>query len=148
MGRRLQTHLDLMHPSMPSHVTRAQARRKAGHDKTNQDRQFTLGDSVFVWNFAASPTWVAGSITAECGPRSFDVELCDGRVVKRHIDHIRSRTVARPWDNPASVDTEDIPLPSTSAPPEPVDAPSPSAPPVTSPRRSTRTHRPPDRYTP
>ena len=102
-------------------VTRAQARQKAGHDKMSQDRQFTLGDSVFVWNFAAGPTWVAGSITAECGPRSFDVELGDGRVGKRHIDHVRSWAVAPPGDNSASVDTEDIPLPSTSAPTEPVD---------------------------
>ena len=135
MGRRLQTRLDLMRPSVASRVTRAQARQKAGHDKTSQDRQFTLGDSVFVRNFAAHPTWVAGSITAERGPRSFDVELGDGRVVKRHIDHVRSRAVAPPGENPASVDTEDIPLPSTAAPTEPVDTPSPSAPPVTTPRR-------------
>ena len=147
MGRCLQTLLDLMRPSVASRVTRAQARQKAAHDKTSQDIQFTLGDSVFVRNFAAGPAWVAGSITAERGPQSFDVELCDGRVVKRHIDHIRSRAVAPPRDSPASVDTEDIPLPSTSAPPEPVDAPSPSAPPVTSPRRSTRTRGPPDYYT-
>ena len=148
MGRRLQTRLDLMRPSVASRVIRAQARQKAGHDKTGQDRQFTLGDSAFVRNFAASPTWVAGSITAERGLRSFDVELGDGRVVKRHIDHIRSRAVAHPGSNSASVDTEDIPLPSTAAPTEPVDTPSPSTPPVTTPRRSTRTRAPPDRYTP
>ena len=71
-------------------MTRAHAHQKAAHDKTSYDRQFTLGDSVFVRNFAAGPTWVAGSITAERGPQSFDVELCDGRVVKRHIDNIRS----------------------------------------------------------
>ena len=67
MRHRLQTRLDLMHPSVASRVTRAQARQKAGHDKTSQDRQFTLGNSVFVRNFAASPTWVAVSITAEHG---------------------------------------------------------------------------------
>ena len=127
MGHRLQTRLDSMRPSVASRVTRAQARQKAGHDKPSQDRQFTLGDSVFVWNFAASPTWVARSITAE--PPSFDVELGDGRVVKRHIDHVRTRADAPPEDNPASVDIEDIPLPSTAAPTEPVDTPSPSAPP-------------------
>ena len=56
-------------------MTGAQARQKAGHDKTSQHRQFTLGDLVFVQNFAAGPTWVAGSITAEHGSRSFDVQL-------------------------------------------------------------------------
>ena len=103
-----------MRPSVASRVTRAQARQKAGHDKMSQDRQFTLltkpssptngeGDSVFVRNFAAGPMWVAGSITAECEPRSFDVELGDGRVVKCHIDPVRSRAVAPPGDNPASI---------------------------------------------
>ena len=47
------------------------------------------------------------------------------RVVKPHIDHIRSQAVAPPRDNPASVDTEDMLLLSTSAPPKIVDAPSP-----------------------
>ena len=141
MGRRLQTHLDLIRPSVASRVSRAQARQKAGHDKASHDRQFTLGDSVFVRNFAAGPTWVAGVITAERGPRSFDVELCDGRVVKRHIDHVRSQ------DGSVSVDIEDVPLPSYTAS-EPGNAQGPSAVQVTSPRRSTCVRGPPDRYTP
>ena len=96
MGRHLQTHLDLMCPSVSLRVIRAKARQKVGHDKSSHDRQFTLGDSVFAWNFATGPTWIAGSVTAEHGPCSFLVELSDGRVVKRHIDHVRRRTVAHP----------------------------------------------------
>ena len=122
-------------------MSRAQARQKAGHYKASHDRQLTLGDSVFVQSFAAGPTWVAGVITAERGPRSFDVELCDGRVVKRHIDHVRSQ------DGSVSVDIEDVPLPSYTAS-EPGNAQGPSAAQVTSPHRSTRVRGPPDRYTP
>ena len=96
MGRHLQTHLDLMCPSVSLQVIRAKAHQKVDHDKSSYDRQFTLVDSVFVWNFAAGPTWIAGSITAEHGPCAFVVELSDGRVVKCHIDHVRRRTVAHP----------------------------------------------------
>lgn len=39
---------------------------------------------------------LAGCITAENGPKSFMVELSDGRVLKRHLDHVRSSSVGHP----------------------------------------------------
>ena len=43
--------------------------------------------------FAVGPTWIAGCITAENGPKSFMVELSDSRMVKHHLDQIRSSSV-------------------------------------------------------
>ena len=63
---------------------------------------------MFVQNFAAGPSWVAGTIIAVCGPLSFDVELRDGRVVKCHIDHVRSRTVIPSRDAVAGSNTEEV----------------------------------------
>lgn len=114
----------------------------------SQDRQFKLGDSVFVRNFTAGLTWVAGSITAENGPRSFIVELRDGQVVKSHIDHVRSRTVAHSQDVSDEHDTDDIQWPSLLAPAEPVIKDGSSSAQVTTPQTSTRQCIPPKCYTP
>ena len=137
-----------MRPSVASRVARAQARQKVGHDQSSHDRQFNLGDSVFVRNFAVGPTWVAGCISAENGPRSFVVELSDGRVVKRHIDHVRSRSVGPPSIHSNGDGIADIPLPSIPASPEPIDHEVSSSSQPATPRRSTRQRVPPDRYTP
>lgn len=144
MGRRLQTQLDLIRPSIASRVSRAQAHQKVGHDKSSHDRQFTLGEAVFVRNFTAGPRWVAGVITTERGPRSFDVELSDARVIRRHIDHIRKRKEGTQVEDSTRVDNEDVPLSST---PEIEKDQGPTIPQVTVPRRSNRVRRPPDRYT-
>ena len=148
MGRRLLTLLDRMRPSVASRVARAQARQKIGHDQSSHDRQFHLGDSVFVRNFAVGPTWIAGCITAENGPRSFTVELNDGRVVKRHLDHVRSRSVGLPPVDSNGDSIADIPLPSIPASPEPTDHEVSCSSQPTTPRRFTRQRGPPDRYTP
>ena len=41
----------------------------------------------------AGPKWLAGSILKAQGPLSYEVEISDGRVARRHVDHIRIRTV-------------------------------------------------------
>ena len=40
--------------------------------------------------------WVPGIIHSITGPLSYRVELGDGRVVRRHVDHVRSRHVQVP----------------------------------------------------
>ena len=50
-----------------------------------------MGDTVGVKNFAAGPKWLEGYVTNQNGPVSFEVTLIDGRVVRRHIDHLNSK---------------------------------------------------------
>ena len=61
---------------------------------------------MFVRNFAAGHSWV--TVIAVCVPLSFDVELRDGRVVKSHIDHIRSREVSPSRNAVAGSNNEDV----------------------------------------
>ena len=137
-----------MRPSVASCVARAQDRQKADHDRSSRDRKFEPGSLVFVKNFTAGPNWLPGCIRSLRGPLSFEVELDDGRVVKRHVDHVRSRRRAPSMDEPSNGDMDDVPLPWPSESTEPVDASSSESSHSTTPRRSTRTRGPPDRYTP
>lgn len=98
--------------------------------------------------FAAGPTWIPGSITAESGPGSFLVELSDGQVVKHRLDHVRSQTVACSQDVSNGQNTNDIHWPSLPAAAEPVDEDGSSSSQVTTPRRSTHQRESPEHYTP
>ena len=50
-------------------------------------------DTVLVRDFSHSKAkWLMGKIRYRSGPISFSVELDDGRVVRRHADHIRPHT--------------------------------------------------------
>ena len=57
---------------------------------------FQIGDPVFVRNFTNDPTWLSGEIKEIRGPLSYTVSLFDGRLVKKHVDQIRYRTVTVP----------------------------------------------------
>jgi hypothetical protein len=108
---------------------------------------------VYTRNFGRGKPWLPGYLLRNSGPLSFMVKLHDGRVIRRHQNHLRSRT------------TEELDLPhsdSSSSEDDFVYAPFPS--PEDSPtsqstndlgyqegqgstrRYPTREHRPPDRY--
>lgn len=112
MGRRLRTHLDLLYPDLDAKVRIKQLKQKAAHDGSAQDRIFEVGDKVYVLNFLLGPQWLPGVIMQSTGPVSFQVMLQDGRLVRRHQDHVRRRFVgvgeedahvrgdaATPWDD-------------------------------------------------
>ena len=51
----------------------------------------SVGDTAFVKDFARMPiTWVSGTMLEQAGPLSYHIELADGRVVHRHVDHVQS----------------------------------------------------------
>ena len=57
-----------------------------------KDRTLRVGDNVYVMS-TAKTKWVHGVIVEQTSPVSFKVCLDDGRVVLRHVDHVRSRRV-------------------------------------------------------
>ena len=66
---------------------------------------------MFVCNFGHSgPTWLPGIIIEARGDLTFHIELNDGRVFRRHINHIRHRTCA-PSSEHTDENTDDF-LPS------------------------------------
>ena len=50
------------------------------------------GQTVCVRNFGRDQDWLAGVVESQTGHLSFRVRLQDGRLVKRHMDHVRQRT--------------------------------------------------------
>jgi transposase InsO family protein len=140
MGRRLRTHLDLLRPSLDARVCSSQTRQKADHDQSSRERQFNIGDPVFVRDFGSSSRWTSGVIAAIRGPVSYTVQLDDDRLVRRHVDHVRTRTVQLAPQNDDDVDLPTMPVSFTqhSSPSLPTSE--------LAIRRSTRNRRPPSRY--
>ena len=95
-------------------------------------------------NFSSGPTWLPGTVIATRGPLSFEVKLTDDRVVRRHIDHVRSRTAGTFVSTDDQDDLDDVDLP-TISPEEPTRGAQVEDTPPSEPRRSTRVRHPPDR---
>ena len=141
LGRIPRSRLDLIKPSLDMKVYNKQIKQKGYHDQHIKERSFAVGDLVFVSELPCKRKWFQGKIIERKGPLTYIVELSDGRIIRRHVDHIRVRT-----SETVPQTTEDafgtLP-PFTSTPPvtqTPVSAPQML-------RRSQRISRPPDRYT-
>lgn len=46
---------------------------------------------VYIRSFTGEPRWIPGTVEARAGPRSYTVMTSEGRVERRHVDHIRKR---------------------------------------------------------
>lgn len=140
---------DLIKPDLLSSVRQKQEAQKKFHDTHSKERHFCVGDPVFVKEFPSGKTWTPGTVSAVKGPVSYCVELPDGRVMRRHVDHIRNRTSNNETVEPTHNDLE-IPTPTTVAqpaqPPESDNNRSPDVMPEHSStvRQSTRNRVPPD----
>ncbi|XP_070803581.1 uncharacterized protein, partial [Pituophis catenifer annectens] len=82
MGRKLRGILDRLNPNYSPEVF------KGGERKL---REFTIGTPVHARNYGQGPLWEAGTITEITGPKSYRVDMGDGRVWRRHIDQLRKR---------------------------------------------------------
>ena len=94
LGRKMRTVLDLVKPDLHKRVESEQDRQKDNHDKHSKHRSFTAGDRVFAKNFTpgSSTLWLPGQVLQSTGSLSFKIQLSDGRIITRHMDHIRQRT--------------------------------------------------------
>lgn len=159
MGRQLRTHLNLIHPDIAAHVQQKQERQRAGQHKRAKERTVTVGEQVYVRTLPTGTSWIPGVVREQRGPKSYLVELNNGCVFRRHIDHIRHRatnaeTTGEEQLSEKIQSLEDIgvsreapqvatqeSLPSDIGTASPVDT-------QTTIRRSTRVRNPPLRYTP
>ena len=57
---------------------------------------FHIGDTVSVVSFQGRPKWLARVLEEQLGPLTFRVRLEDGRLWKRHVDHIRVNIPTEP----------------------------------------------------
>lgn len=164
MGRRLRSHLDLLHPDSSHKAVKSQ-------DKQCQavvpPRKFQVDDKLFARNYPGNRKWVQVRVVKITGPVSYQVVTESGAILRRHVDQLRTRlSVDR--SVPSSLEDEMwVPLSDcgsrslndhSTVAPSPPDTVLPSTPPsstsslpepVTPPlRRSNRERRPVNRYTP
>ena len=149
MGRRPRSHLDILKPNISDRVSINQERQKEGHDRGTIQRSYAVGEAVWVRNFSQGLTWLAGEVVKYKGQCSMIVKLTDGRVIHRHLDHIRQKTGSTSPDHTTT--TIDDPLIAPAFPSDQTESPSASRseqePSQLIPRRSARHRRPPDRLT-
>ena len=104
-GRKMRTHLDLIHPNLISRVNKCQQRQKNVHDRHSSEREISVGDQVFVENFSGrGEKWVSGLVIEKTGPYSFKIKTPVG-IMRRHIDQIRLDSTDEfiPIDTPNNV---------------------------------------------
>ncbi|KAL3225582.1 hypothetical protein MRX96_025748, partial [Rhipicephalus microplus] len=87
MGRKLSTMLDRLHPD------RAPEKSTRLADSPSKPCTFQPEDPVFARNYAQGPLWIPAVISRATGPISYEVTAPDGRVLRRHVDQLRRRTV-------------------------------------------------------
>ena len=128
----------------------SQMRQKAYHDRRARARSFEAGEQVYARNFAAGSAWLEGVVSCILGPLSYQVDLDDGRTVRRHVDHLRARSAASTGhtDRPREEAEDMLPSPRVQAQPtSPTDEPGAHEPP-TELRRSDQARRPPNFFRP
>ena len=163
MGRRLRSHLDLLHPDFSRKALKSQDKSS---EAKSLPRQFSIDDKLFARNYQGNKKWIPVRVVKITGPLSYRVITESGAVLRRHIDQLRVRlSEDQPHVDPAvsSPPLDDcwIPIgssadvshpqpgtstlaarpPTLSSPPAPVVPPAPI-------RRSTRDRRPVSRYIP
>ena len=87
-GRSLRTPLDAIRPNLGDTAQQKQENWPCGNARM---RDFYVGDSVYVKNYASGPTWLPGRIKEKCSNVMFEVVLGSGRCVRKHIDQLISR---------------------------------------------------------
>ncbi len=118
MKRRPTSRLDLCFPNVVSVVEKKQQQQKEVHDTNSRQRTFIEGEEVYVrkFNNSGQDSWREAVVEKITGPVSVQVKLSDGRIWRRHVDHVRRRQ-ARPaeteqptWEDGVSVSTS-VPVP-------------------------------------
>ena len=55
----------------------------------SKSRTFEPPDTVLVKNFGSGPTWLYGQVVKSITLSMYEVQLADGRTVRRHVDQMR-----------------------------------------------------------
>ena len=91
LGRDLRTRISLVRPNLKENVINKQGTQKFYYDQHSKYREFFPGDAVLVRDPRKEETWWPGTIAERSAPKTYIVTLTDGRVWKRHVDHLKRR---------------------------------------------------------
>ena len=92
MGRSPWTHLDMLRPNINARVDSKQLSEKLYHNNRSRERSFSPDEEVYLREAGNHSPWIPGVIKLRPSGVHYDVKLEDGRLVKRHINHIQPRT--------------------------------------------------------
>eukprot|EP00731_Ephydatia_muelleri_P012858 Em0007g168a len=180
VGRQLRGRLDLLRqqtcitntshcPNPEVKVQASQRRQKIAYDKHAKQREFTVGQAVWVKGQNHQQNWLPGVIVKQRNSVSYTVNVSE-QLWHRHIDHLREREQDEahvqgaedaeyvPNRQPGSADDQDIitdenapnlrheQQPIHDATPQEDQATLPEHATVEKRRKSTREHRPPVRF--
>ena len=57
----------------------------------SKKKSLSIGQAVFVHNFGSGPKWTQGRIVAKETSTQFRIKLSNGKLITRHLDHIREK---------------------------------------------------------
>ena len=120
LARPMRTHLDLLRPDLAHDVQQRQREQQRYANRRTQERCVSVGDTVWVTAVdrlrgAEEKRWLPG-VVVDVNSVKVTVRLSDGRMVCRHLDHVRRRVVEEPPRTPEQT----VPLSADSAVPAPV----------------------------
>ena len=113
LGCHPRSRLDLLKPNTAERVESNQQKQKDRHNQRSRERNFAVGDDVFVRNYHQGDQWLSATIEQKTGPVSYKVKLEKGKVRRCHQDQIRNRSVELPQYLPSESDMSDIVTPTT-----------------------------------
>lgn len=88
--RKLRTRLDLLREDRQIETRVQEAQRKQVSNAGGAERDFNVGDSVWVRDFTGGK-WLDGIIKDKVGSRNFIINKGGGPFLKRHVDQIKKR---------------------------------------------------------
>ena len=107
-GRRIRTCLDLLKANITGKVEQQQMKQKSSHDRACRSMFFAKGETVYAQNFGTGQKWVPAVVQEVTGPVSFLVKLRDGRLIRRHQDHLRRRVSDNEDERPEPSDIPEV----------------------------------------
>ena len=106
-----------MKPDLTGRVQERQALQKKYHDRNTKERNFNVGDQVFIRKFPNGRDWLPGSVIEVRGPLTYVVMLADGRCVRRHVCVRTSETDSVAQDHDEGIPPLEVSTPDEDSPP-------------------------------
>ncbi|XP_063370633.1 uncharacterized protein K02A2.6-like [Cydia amplana] len=94
--RNLRSRLDLLRSDrgLEDRVRDAQRRQQAQAGQSAiAERNLVTGETVWARNYTGADKWIKGTIVGKEGSRRYTLDNGDGRLLVRHIDQLRRRSV-------------------------------------------------------
>ena len=91
MGRRPRSKLDLVRPNTAERVESKLLQQKVNHDVAMYPHVFQKEEEVYARNFGRGQMWFPGRVVKHISSVSCLICGTDGRLFRRHQDHMRPR---------------------------------------------------------